>query len=233
MNFLRLIDWRLYMPAFLALSVVTLSASNISLMNNVIGAGAANILINVSYSIIAAFIFYLFVDVSKRARDIEALAPFVSKQVVLLKGDVISVCKEITRVHGTPLPDNWEFNKNDIVNSFGGVLANAQANMVYPDGRPATIFIYIKHHADRSRHWLENLSQVGLFLDGTSTACISEIQTGGYLKQIEMIASFGQQLNNSNLSFLVDAIDNHYRSIIQLEGLFRKGGLLTDSWNKK
>src|SRR5258706_11238724 len=92
---------------WIILGVSIAAAILVSLLRGHVGRGILDILLNVSFAIIASFIFYTVVDVSKRAREYEAAAPYVSRQIVTMKGDVLAVCREAARVSGRELPAEW------------------------------------------------------------------------------------------------------------------------------
>jgi len=138
--------------------------------------GIFDIFLTISLAIIASFIFYAVVDLSKHAREYEAAAPYISRQIAILKGDVLAVCREAARASGRELPSEWAFNRGEVADIFNAVRLRAPVNMVFPDGRQADLFDYIVDRARRTNTFLRNLLMLSYLLGGEATAQIAEIQ---------------------------------------------------------
>jgi hypothetical protein len=191
-----------------------------------------NVLLNISLAIIASFIFYMVVDVSKRAREYSAAAPYISRQIVTLEGDVLAVCREAARASGRELPADWSFNRGEVVDIFNAARVRTPVNMVFPDGRKANLFDYIVDRTRRTNTFLRNLLIFSYLLGGEATAQIAEIQSDNYLMQVQSLLSppFNAGMSDQTLAFLVDSFVDHYEKINRLKKWVADNHLLTYPW---
>ena len=227
MKALKFIDWRLLVPTGVAFIIVALSAFAPALLGVVLGAGFSNALVNISFSMIAAFVFYLVVDVARRKREATAIAPLVSAQIRQLKGSVLSVCREAARIVGTPLSADWQFNRDDVDPIFKKVGLFADAAMVDPAGQRQSFLSFLIYHAQRSDSFLENLVQISPFLGAEAATYIAKIQLDGYLMQMKMLLPIYQNLRkDSKADFIGNDIAKHYDAILKLEDWACRNGVL-------
>ena len=96
-------------------------------------------------------------DLSKRAREYEAAAPYVSRQINLIKGDVMGICQEAARLSKRELPDQWKFNRDEVSTIFKVHRPRAAVNMIFYGGRRANLFEYMIDRARRTNTALQNL----------------------------------------------------------------------------
>jgi hypothetical protein len=157
---------------WLMLFVSVASAIGVSIYRRQLRQGILDTVLHVSLAIIASFIFYTVVEVSKRAREYEAAAPYISRQIVALKGDVLAVCREAARTSGRELPPDWTFNRREVVDIFNAARLRAPVNMVFPDGRQGNLFDFIADRARRTNTFLRNLLILSYLLGGEATARI-------------------------------------------------------------
>lgn len=217
----HLIDNRLWLPLFLAILAV---CSPIILGDIEHYEQFNSIIINVSYSFIAAFIFYLFIDVSKRARDIKALGPHISKYMRMLRNDADSICKEGTRLSGVDISEDWTFDQKQMESIFGQVTAETQANMVSINGNRVDFLQFLKHYDRRMNQSLEILSSFDLFLGSKWASCLADLKNEGFLKEMEMIIPLIEK--KSTMGFLADSLSKYYLSLEELEKLTKKYRIL-------
>lgn len=227
---LKLVDRALWPVLAFACAVAILAAFAHKHLIALFGEYPADVLVNIAFSIIAAFVFYFFVDVIRRDRESRSLAPYVSRNVELLKGDVIAVCRGVARAVGVTLPQDWQFDQGDVDRLFGRATGNMQANLVFLNGQKATLMDYVFERANRSDSFLRNLSEIGVFLGGDGMALIAEIRTGMYLAMIKGITPIRSLVGGGNLSFLAEALGNHYQLVRKFERWTSERGLCTSPW---
>jgi hypothetical protein len=115
---------------FLGLAIVV--AIVVPIFRHGVGQVISNIILNVAFSFIASFIFYTVVVLPPRAQEHEAAAPYMSRQIVMLRGDVDAVCREAARASGRKLPAEWTFNRGEVADIFNAARLRAPVNMFFP-----------------------------------------------------------------------------------------------------
>lgn len=224
----------MYIPSslWIALGLSILTVLTLALIRRAFGRAILDIVVNVSFAIIASFIFFSVVDASKRMREYEAAGPYISRQIATMKGDVIALCREAAQSLGRELPPDWGFNYNEVAEIFKAAHLRSPANMVFISGKSAMIVDYMIDQARRTNESLINLLVFAFLLGGEATAQIADIQADSYLKQIQIISQFGDRQGDQNLSFILDAFDEHYSRIIRLEKWAGGNHLLVDPWKR-
>lgn len=106
MSLFKFIDGRLLFPVALSTFFLLLPENVRKVLISYYGEHTISELEGIFSSIVAAFIFYVFLDVSKRSRETKVVAPYVSRLVRNLQGDIIAIYSEATLIHGTRLPSS-------------------------------------------------------------------------------------------------------------------------------
>jgi len=220
MKLLKFIDKKLWLPLAISIAFVILP---ILIKDTSPALGSRNIFVNVSYSFIAAFIFYLLIDAAKRMRETEALAPYVSQHIRRLRGDLISICREAASIAGTQLPDDWTFNKAEMETICSNVLWGSSANMMDQHMNKLTFSHYLQDRARRSRESLNCLFGFSVFIGSEGARLVAELQQG-YLKELDMLVALIAP--TANMKFLAHSLDRHNKDLVELEGWARKNNFL-------
>lgn len=220
MKLLRFIDKVLWIPLVICIALITLP---IFFQDTTPQLGGRNALVNVSYSFIAAFIFYVLIDALKRMREAQALAPYMRQQISWLKGDVISICREAARIAGETLAEDWVFNAEDMDEIFKKVTWLSEANMVDQNLKKLTFGHYLQHYAGRTRKCLNNVFGFSFFLGSEGARKTAELQRDGYQKHIEMMSGL---IKDSRMDFLTSTLKKHSEMLEDLENWAKKNQFL-------
>jgi len=213
---LELIGVGTIMTALTAAAVITFYTSNpLILTKSFLGEKGTSALINIMSSVIAAFIFYLMIDVQKRWRDIKTIGPHVASLANWLKGDCMAICSEMAQIAKIEYQD--ELNDAYINNLFDKVSPKDQANMVFSDGRKATIMDYMIDRLERTNKFLGDLMSISILLDSEGISHIKEIMHDSYLMQMSFYKNMGKSINNANLSFIASSFIEHCNKVMQLK----------------
>ena len=216
--------WWIVLPAF---GFAVTYACAFDWLAKWIGCHAANVLGGFSLSVIAAFVFYLFLEIPRRRREVRSIAPYVSRQIKLLKGDAEAVCMEAANVAGYELTSEWKFRPEDVEKIFQKANPNDPARMVFNDNSQARLIDYLINNAIRDEEFLANLLQISFLLDGEGVARITDVKRGTYLLTLNIMRSTQTTpLRNDNISFLAKDFIVHYRAIEKLESWASQSGFL-------
>ena len=219
MRIFKFIDVYLWIPLFISVGLIRKQPFS---SGTDLAVSANNFLTNFAYSFVAAFVFYVLIDVIKRMRDTKALGPSIFKQIIRLKQDILSVCKEAARIAGKPIAEDWTFNKCEIDEIFKQVEWFANADMVDRNMNKVTYSVYVQHFANRTRKHLDILLDYSAFLGAEAAKQIVEIQNGPYLNQLEAIKNFNT--SNMDCTFLSETLSKHFTAVENLEKWAKRSG---------
>jgi hypothetical protein len=211
---------------------ITLISFTLVLSKRLVPSPAGSIVTNISYNVIAAFIFYLFIDLLPTVRSTRELVPYVTRQITLISGDIFSVCQEAARLNGTQITDQWRFNSDDVERFFKGLNTHTEANMVSYDGKKVRFIDFLAHHGKRTEEWLGNLSRAGTFSEGEGAARIAELYESTYLKMLGQIAA-ASQFRAFEISSFASVIIDHHKRWTHLRDWSKQRGLFVEgaAWN--
>ncbi len=225
---LRFIEPRLWPVVVIALAFAIAPDSVQCWLKLNIGTHITDTIYNISGSIIAAFVFYLFLDANRRWREVRAVAPYVSRLVRNLQGDVKAVCIEAARANGTQLPDNWQFNSFDVERIFRNTNPHAQSNMEFLGGRKANIYEYIYDRLQRTETFLDQIMLVNTQLGAEGLIKLLEVRNSSYLSQLRSLRNLVPHLKNKDMSVFSGIICEHYASLEEFEAWAVRNGF----WSK-
>ncbi|MGC9954747.1 MAG: hypothetical protein ABSD21_10765 [Rhizomicrobium sp.] len=189
-------------------------------------------LVNVSYNIIAAFVFYVFLDLVPKIQEASSLAPYVCQRIQRLKGDVESVCRAMGEASNHQVNADWKVNADDVTSWFSAVRADAPAPMVFFDLSRANMYEYIKHQCRRSDQLLADLIQIAPYLGADLVGQIGLMQRDGYLWQVRESVPLERLKKGHTLAYLSKEILDHYRRLERLELTASGRGLVVRRpWN--
>ncbi len=206
---LRFIDTRLWPIVIVALAFAIAPSKVQCWLKLNFGSHVSDTIYNVSGSVIAAFVFYLFLDVNRRMREVRAVAPYVSRLVRNLQGDVKAVCIEAARASGIQLPSDWQFNSFDVERIFKNTDPRAQANMQFIDGRKASIYDYIYDRLQRTESFLDQLMLVNTQIGTEGLMKLLEIRNSTHLLQLRSLRNLVPHLNNEDMSVFSKPISEY------------------------
>lgn len=225
---IRLIDPRLWLLVFPALVFAFLPFSVQTWLNLAIGSQTVQTTYNISVSIIAAFVFYLFLDVNRRLREVHHIAPYVSKLVRSLQGDIRAICFEAALTQDIRLPDSWQFYDADVERIFGRTNPRAHANMMFPDGTEASIYDYLYDRLQRTESFLDQLMLVSDQLGADGVMHVLEIRNSTYLQHLRSIRPFIPLLKNENMSVFSKPISEYHTRLKDFELWAKRTGLWSE-----
>jgi hypothetical protein len=211
-----------------ALAVVGVYAFNREWLLCLFGEDAGNVVGELALAIVSTFIVYFVVDVLRRRREYDAIAPYIGRYINLLTGDAVAVCREAAASGGITLSATWTLTEDEVMRIFSVARLLGPANMIFPNGSPATLLDYLLDRAVRSRRWLAALLQFTAFLGGEGLSRVADIQDGAYFGQLDnlILGISGQmRLKDRDLSFLANLFVRHYRSIERLRTWANREGI--------
>jgi hypothetical protein len=230
LNVLKHIEHRLWCIVLPAIGFASTYSFAYDWLAKWIGDHAANVLIGVSLSVIAAFVFYLFLEIPRRRREVRSIAPHVSRQIKMLKDDAQRVCKEAAHVSGAELPSEWKFRPDEVEKFFERANPNDPARMIFNDRSQAKLIDYLIDMAGRGEAFLDNLLQISFLLDGEGIARITDVKRSSYIRMLLSMRSMRNPTEgNKNLSFLSRSFIEYYRAIEKLESWASQSGLLIEN----
>jgi len=223
---IKLIDWRIWVLVLVSTLVTVLYAVDRRDLVCWFGHDSSDVIGQLALAVIAAFLFYIAVDVLRRMREQGAMRPYVSRYIKHLQGDVDAICREVARASGRELPADWKFSAEEVTDLFQRVAPNAQANMVFLDGRSATQLEYMLDRVVRSRRSLGALLQFSVFLGGEALSLIAAIQDSIFFLQLDSMQAIGARIRNSDLSVLSDPLCKHQLAVLRLRQWGEAAGLV-------
>lgn len=225
--FFSLIGWRGATVLCLALAIEVLAAFFREKFPTWLTKELVEVLLGIVGSVVAGFIFYLAIEVSRRHRETTALAPYVTRQIDLLRGDVEALTRECARIGSVTLSDGL-LNEGDIRAALAACMSNQQANLLLLNNQKlATAFDYLADRSDRSLKRLADLVQLGPHLGADLMAQISKVQSSGYMDMVQQLRPLVQQ--NLTKPFSLEAfsspLNKHYDALNELRALAMKARL--------
>lgn len=190
------------------------------------------ILTNISYSVIAAFVFYLVIDLLPNVRATRELVPYVTRQISLIGGDTFAICQEAARLNGISIGDEWRFDEKDVERFFKGLDTHRESNIVSYDGAKLRFIDFLVYRGKRTEEWLGNLARVSFFLEGEGAARIAEVHESAYLKMLGQMAG-ASQFQKLEISSIASTLASHQARLTKLRDWAERKGLFVDgaAWN--
>jgi hypothetical protein len=213
---IKLVDWRIWALVLLSTPTTVLYAVDRRDLACWFGRDLSDVIGQLALAVIAAFLFYIAVDVLRRMREQGAMRPYVSRYIERLQGDVEAICREVARASGRDLPGDWKFAPEEVTDLFRRVAPNAQTNMVFLGGRRATLLEYMFDRVVRSRRSLAALLQFSVFLGGEALSLIAAIQDSSFFMELDAMQAIGARINNTDLSVLSGSICDHHLAVLRL-----------------
>lgn len=188
-----------------------------------LGNNLAEVLANVSFSMIAAFVFYLALDVTQRARTVRNLRPYVSQRIQRMKGDLdaigIEVARAAQRARTQTVFDPSDFEIDSAALSFA-----TPAALVFPDGQRGTMLDYLLDRSSRTEQQLNHMLAISPFLGPDGVALIAKLQDDSFLSQMRMLRSLRGNVRGS-IGTLAKPLSDHHALLAQLESWARRSAL--------
>jgi hypothetical protein len=185
--------------AILLISLVIIFLSNHYLItnDNSTATTIGNIIINVSYSMIASVIFYIVAFYIPTA--VQSFG--IRKHIVLKAKSMIGQCKavhlELARVVKRGLNNDY-LSEDDIVNSFN--VINPQSNaplLMGAIGDYANWLQWLKYHTDRSKMAFDELMRVAQYIDPALLEEMTIIHDSPHFKFVNLTATMAVPSNKT------------------------------------
>lgn len=149
-------------------------------------------------SIIASYIFYLFVVHLKARSDKTVLYPYVSKHSMRIVGECVGQLAELSKASGVVL-ELTELNDESTKLALSKIQPYSQAPLIIDHaGTYANWFQYFVFHNNRTKESIRKLFDQLPFLEATHVSLISAIDDCPHFYSLDAV--LGVQVSNPDLS---------------------------------
>jgi hypothetical protein len=225
---LKLVDVWVWPFAIISACVLAGQAFAHDPLEHLVGSHLWELTYNLALAIIAAFIFYLLVDVNRRWQDARSIAPYITKQIKRMKGDVEGICRDAAAAHGDPFPAEWSFDTTDVGRVFVHVAPTTVVKTMSTPIGPATMLDAIVYRVSRTDEALANLARMSSTLGARGMTHVTAIQGTSYLATVKAVLSTHRGMANKNLEIFTKLISDHYAAVLALEDWAKEASVWVD-----
>lgn len=208
----------------LALAAAAMLAIKVLVLNQLkslfIGAYELGLIVEaVLVSVIASYVFYLFVVHLAEYKTRQRIEPFVRKHLQQIVGNSMALLAEISQASGTEL-DISSCTREELQESLKKIPNDSESPLVIGlDYRPGTWLEFFRYRADRTRNSALKLTQRITLLSRDRIRLVTEIDDCAYFSMLDNYA--GRKRHTGTLEFLSDAQHAYFRLCRELKILER------------
>ena len=149
-------------------------------------------------SVVASYIFYLFVIHLKDQKDKEMVRPYIEKHAKSIVGDCLGILTEISK--NSEIQLTLMSTKNTIEEALGKINPNSQSPLLFSNlNRYANWPEFISYRNKRSKSSCKKLLDHLPYLDSKLTSLVADIDDCSLFMQVEMVLS--SSFNNTDMTF--------------------------------
>jgi hypothetical protein len=164
-------------------------------------------------SVVASYIFYLFVIHLKDQKDKETVRPYIEKHAKRIVGDCLGLLTEISKKSEIQL--SLDSTKDEIEEAFGVIDPHSDSPVLISDlRRYANWPEFISYRNKRAKSSCRKLLDHLPYLDSKLTSFVADIDDCSLFIQVEMILN--TSFNNKNMTFFTSTFHKYVELSLNL-----------------
>lgn len=165
-------------------------------------------------SILASYIFYVFVVHTKETKDNKAIYPYISKLITRIVGHCQYQINSIGNSAGLDL--SWSNLTEDALKSaMGKIHPYSDAPLVIASSKKANWLVFFKDMRDRTVENITDIMSQLIYLDSNLIARLSELKDSSHLHTSVLLLHY--KINNESLENLSSSFYQYYLLCRDLE----------------
>lgn len=169
-------------------------------------------------SVIASYIFFIYVVQLKDLKDKEITAPYILKHCNRIISTRDSILRDISQ-HTQVQITSKNLNKELLISALTSIDAKSDAPMVSSQDYTKNVnwIVYMYNRASHTKQSIEKLLEKVHWLSPEILYTLTEIEEDSFIGMLDTIK--GININYTNLKFLADGIEKHNNSCNTLRKL--------------
>ena len=164
-------------------------------------------------SVVASYIFYLFVVHLKDQKDKITVRPYIEKHAKRIVGDCQAILTEISKKSGIQLDLNS--TENTVDDAFKKINPNSQSPLLFSDlNRYANWSEFISYRNRRSKSSCKKLLDHLLYLDSKLASLVANIDDCSLFIQVEMFIN--NMSSNQDMTFYTSTFHKYIEYSLNL-----------------
>lgn len=147
-------------------------------------------------SVVASYIFYLFVVHLKEMKDKETVGPYIDRKSSLVVGDCMSQIEAIATASGTKIAFE-DISVDTIRAAFAKIAPYSDAPLLLGD-KNANWFQYFYYFRSRSLNHIEKVMKQLVYVDVTRVKLLAEVEDCSHFAMLDYLQN--NKVRNENLT---------------------------------